>query len=99
MIDFRLQEVPTGPSDDRYILYVGHPTPPAPLADQSTIYPFYEDFEASLNDETDESYVPVRFQSRITELGVFELWCVSDKTDERWKLEFSVRDEPDEADA
>lgn len=40
-----------------------------------------------------EDFVPVRFQSRITELGMFELWCVSSISDDRWKLEFSVRDE------
>lgn len=39
-----------------------------------------------------EPYVPVRFQSRITELGMFELWCVSAQSEERWKLEFSVRE-------
>ena len=39
-----------------------------------------------------ETYVPVKFQSRITELGVFELWCVSTTSDRRWKLEFSIRD-------
>ena len=44
----------------------------------------------------DEPYVPVRFQSRITELGMFELWCVSTQSDGRWKLEFSVRDEAGE---
>jgi len=44
------------------------------------------------DEEIDDSYVPVRFQSRITELGMFELWCVSTKSDHRWKLEFSVRD-------
>jgi hypothetical protein len=38
-------------------------------------------------------YVPVRFHARITELGVFELWCFSTKTEKRWKLEFSVREE------
>ena len=43
--------------------------------------------------ETDDNYVPVQFQSHITELGVFELWCVSTTTNERWKLEFSVREE------
>jgi hypothetical protein len=43
--------------------------------------------------EVDEPYVPVRFQSRITELGMFELWCVSTRSDERWKLEFNVREE------
>jgi len=40
-----------------------------------------------------EGYVPVRFQSRITELGMFELWCASTRNDRRWKLEFSVREE------
>lgn len=54
-----------------------------------------DSLEATLPaDETlGESYVPVRFQSRITELGVFELWCVSVNSDRRWKLEFSVREE------
>jgi len=47
------------------------------------------------DESIDEPYVPVRFQSRITELGVFELWCVSPKTNQRWKLEFSVRDDAD----
>ncbi len=41
----------------------------------------------------DEPYVPVKFQSRITELGTFELWCVSTQTSGRWKLEFSVRED------
>ncbi len=37
--------------------------------------------------------VPVAFRSRITELGVFELWCTSAETGEEWKMEFSVREE------
>ena len=41
----------------------------------------------------DEPYVPVRFRTRITELGVLELWCVCTKTPGRWKLEFSVRED------
>jgi hypothetical protein len=49
--------------------------------------------ELSTDTEVDEPYVPVRFQSRITELGMFELWCVSTRSDERWKLEFNVREE------
>ncbi|HEY1068187.1 MAG TPA: Hsp70 family protein, partial [Pirellulales bacterium] len=41
-----------------------------------------------------DDYVPVRFQSRITELGVFELYCVGTQPPQpQWKLEFSVRDE------
>ncbi|TWT65887.1 Chaperone protein DnaK [Posidoniimonas polymericola] len=47
--------------------------------------------EASVEEE--EAYVPVRFETRITELGVFELWCVSTNSDRRWKLEFSIRDD------
>jgi hypothetical protein len=38
-------------------------------------------------------YVPVRFRSRITELGVLELWCACTNDSGRWKLEFSVREE------
>ncbi len=40
-----------------------------------------------------EEFVPVTFESRITELGVFELWCVSTESNRRWKLEFSVRED------
>ena len=41
----------------------------------------------------EDGIVPVRLESRITELGVLELWGVSTVGDERWKLEFSVRDD------
>ena len=48
-------------------------------------------------DGTEETFVPVKFDSKITELGMFELWCVSaadgEATPRRWKLEFNVRDE------
>ncbi|EMI54140.1 hypothetical protein RSSM_04427 [Rhodopirellula sallentina SM41] len=36
-------------------------------------------------------FVPVRFQSRVTELGMFELWCHSSQSDRNWKLEFNAR--------
>ena len=42
-------------------------------------------------ESVEEGYVPVRFQSRVTELGMLELWCVGAKPPGRWKLEFSVR--------
>lgn len=52
-----------------------------------------DSLEATLdaNDSNDESYVPVTFQSRVTELGMFELWCVATNSDSQWKLEFNVR--------
>ncbi|HEX4149914.1 MAG TPA: Hsp70 family protein, partial [Pirellulales bacterium] len=54
-----------------------------------------DSLEASLPPaaEPQDQYVPVRFHSKITELGVFELWCVSAVSDQRWKLEFSVRED------
>ncbi|MDZ7619126.1 MAG: hypothetical protein U1E05_19145 [Patescibacteria group bacterium] len=39
--------------------------------------------------------MPVTFRSRVTELGVLELWCVSTQSDRQWKLEFSVREDSD----
>jgi hypothetical protein len=44
-------------------------------------------------ENADEGYVPVKFQSKITELGVFELWCLSQAAEQKWKLEFSVRED------
>lgn len=40
-------------------------------------------------------YVPVRLQSRVTELGMLELWCLSTTDEKKWKLEFSVREDVD----
>ena len=57
-----------------------------------------DSLEAALpaDEAIDEPYVPVRFHSRITELGTLELWCVSTKSPGRWKLEFSVREDVQE---
>ena len=44
----------------------------------------------------EEDYVPVRFHSRVTELGMLELWCVGSQANRRWKLEFSVREDKEE---
>lgn len=41
----------------------------------------------------EEDFVPVRFEARITELGVLELWCASTVSKDRWKLEFKVRED------
>ena len=55
--------------------------------------------EATLNLETENdqpnsesSCIPVRFESRITELGMFELWCIGTGGEGEWKLEFDVRE-------
>jgi len=36
--------------------------------------------------------VPVRLQTKLTEVGTLELWCQSTRDDRRWKLEYNVRD-------
>ncbi len=46
----------------------------------------------STDDFDSERYVPVRFLSRVTELGMLELWCRSTRSDEQWKLEFNTRE-------
>ena len=48
--------------------------------------------EVELSASEGEQVVPVRFQSKITELGVFELWCKSTRSDQSWKLELNVRE-------
>ncbi|MBI5365944.1 MAG: Hsp70 family protein [Planctomycetes bacterium] len=48
---------------------------------------------ASGKGKAKEEYVPVRFRSKITELGMLELWCVATNSEQKWKLEFSVREE------
>jgi hypothetical protein len=51
--------------------------------------------ELPADESIEDTYVPVRFQPRVTELGMLELWCVSTKSEGRWKLEFSVREGAD----
>jgi hypothetical protein len=38
----------------------------------------------------------VQFESRLTEVGMFELWCVNTMSDQQWKLGFSVREDAEE---
>ena len=35
--------------------------------------------------------IPVHLRAALTELGTLELWCVSNLGDERWRLEFELR--------
>jgi hypothetical protein len=40
----------------------------------------------------EETVVPVRLESRVTELGTLELWLVTRDESKRWKLEWSIRE-------
>ncbi|MBR0237839.1 MAG: Hsp70 family protein [Thermoguttaceae bacterium] len=43
--------------------------------------------------DAQDDFVPIQFHSVVTELGMFELWCQSVNSPDKWKLEFSVREE------
>ncbi len=52
--------------------------------------------EVTLNlDGQQGNVLPVRLESRITELGTLELWCVSRDGAHRWKLELNIREKGD----
>src|SRR4051812_41798157 len=35
--------------------------------------------------------VPVTLESRVTEIGTLELWCIAKAGNQRWKLELNIR--------
>jgi hypothetical protein len=41
-----------------------------------------------------DQVVPVRLDTRVTEVGTLELWCVSRDGKGRWKLELNIRERP-----
>jgi hypothetical protein len=49
--------------------------------------------EVALNlDDQQGMVVPVRLETRVTELGTLEVWCVSRDGTNRWKLELNIRE-------
>ncbi|HZM09098.1 MAG TPA: Hsp70 family protein [Candidatus Limnocylindrales bacterium] len=40
--------------------------------------------------------LPVRLESRVTEIGTLELWCVSRDNANHWKLELNIREKSDQ---
>jgi hypothetical protein len=47
--------------------------------------------ETTLDGEAGQ-VIPVTLESRVTEVGTLELWCVAREDQRRWKLEFNVRE-------
>jgi molecular chaperone DnaK (HSP70) len=41
----------------------------------------------------EDTVLPVRLESHVTALGTLELWCVSRDGEQRWKLEFNIREQ------
>jgi hypothetical protein len=49
--------------------------------------------EVTLNlDGQQGAVLPVRLESRVTEIGTLEVWCVSRDGAQRWKLELNIRE-------
>ncbi len=44
----------------------------------------------------EDTVMPVRLETRVTEVGTLEVWCVSRDGTQRWKLEFNIREKGDE---
>jgi len=42
--------------------------------------------------EPERTVIPVCLESRLTEVGTLELWCVTRDRGKRWKLEFNLRE-------
>ena len=63
------------------------------MADLEELEPVVASLAAGESQGGSSSAVPVRLESRVTELGILELWCVS-REGRRWKLEYEVRERP-----
>ena len=47
----------------------------------------------------DDTILPVRLETRVTEVGTLEVWCVARDGAGRWKLEFNIREKGEESQA
>ncbi|HXG64459.1 MAG TPA: Hsp70 family protein [Blastocatellia bacterium] len=47
-------------------------------------------------DGQEDTVLPVRLETQVTEVGTLELWCVSRDGQHRWKLEFNIREKDEE---
>src|SRR5918993_425717 len=45
----------------------------------------------------DDTVLPVRLETRVTEVGTLEVWCVARDGSDRWKLEFNIREKDEES--
>jgi hypothetical protein len=50
----------------------------------------------STDAEREKTVIPVWLESKLTEVGTLELWCVASDGGKRWKLEFNLREREEE---
>jgi len=92
-------------TDQEFLLVVGEPVKfnflGSSLRLDDTVGTVVEDWEQEIEEITTlettlegeyGTYIPVNFEIKVTEVGTLELWCVSKEDEQRWKLEFNVRE-------
>jgi hypothetical protein len=48
-------------------------------------------------DGKEDTILPVRLETRVTEVGTLEIWCVARDDSQRWKLEFNIREKDEDS--
>jgi hypothetical protein len=106
VVPFGMEEGTAAPIDREFGLIVGEPAEFRFLSSASrkgdapgTLVDDWDDeieelspLEVTLQLEgRDDTVLPVTLESRVTEVGTLELWCVSRDQDHRWKLELNIR--------
>lgn len=56
-----------------------------------------ETFLPSTEEDVGGTVIPVLLQSRVTEIGTLEIWCIARDDERQWKLEFNIRHEQEES--
>lgn len=49
--------------------------------------------QLDMNNDNAGTMIPIQLQVLATEIGTLEVWCASHDNDQKWKLEFNVRQE------
>jgi molecular chaperone DnaK (HSP70) len=49
--------------------------------------------QLEMDNDSTGTMIPINLQVSATEIGTLELWCASHENDQKWKLEFNVRQE------
>ena len=98
-------------TDREFGLVIGEPAEfrflSSTVRKQDQIGALIEDWEREIQELTplevtlhiegqEDSVMPVRLESRVTEIGTLELWCVSRDGEQRWKLEFNIREKDED---
>jgi hypothetical protein len=107
VVPFGMEEGTSASIDRRFALVVGEPAEfrflSSPVRKTDAAGALIEEWgddleelsplEVTLHvDGKDDTIVPVTLESKVTELGTLELWCVGENPAHRWKLELNIRE-------